>query len=387
MDVGSAVALGDTLGYAGSSGYSTAPHLHFETGDYSGGPYYRRDPYSGPVNPLPSLWQAQEPYQGSRPLWFADLGVYPDAAVGGSVLNTSYCDTQEGIQAPVVFGIDEPHLNIWVQFQGNSGDVFRIEIVHPNGSVWTSFEEPLTNDARFNWFWAYWFWGDNVSAADYGLWKLRAYANGSLSGERSFVVGPNTTWGPRLRRAGRSFRINGSVQRDTLATTPLSPAVTYALRNAPAFVSLYGPVVTIGPTSNQPTRSSYFQVVATDGASRADTAWYHIVDMSKPVRAVAAAPLPPNPADALALFASRTPGAEGVTFHFVLPVGGAPDLSLFDVGGRLVRRISPGPLQSGRGSLQWDGRNAAGVPVSPGTYFARLSDGRRIGTARVTYTR
>ena len=53
----------------------------------------------GPFNPLPSLWQAQEPYVGSRPLQFKDLGVYTDTAVGGSVFDTDYCKIQEGIHA------------------------------------------------------------------------------------------------------------------------------------------------------------------------------------------------------------------------------------------------------------------------------------------------
>lgn len=380
VQVGELVAPGDTLGYVGSSGYSTAPHLHFETGDYFGGPYAPRDPYHGPSNPLPSLWQAQEPYLGSAPLRFEDLGVFSDAAVGGSVFNTSYCDILEGIQAPVVFGIHEPHLNNWFQFEGNAGDLFRVEVVKPNQTVWAWFEDTLGWDARYDWFWAYWFWDGNVSASDYGLWTLKAYANGSLSRQVSFQVGPATIYGPRLRPAGRSFRINGAAQTDTLHTTALSPPVTLSLLNAPPFVSLAGNVVTVGPVSGQPTRSSYFQVRAADSGGRADTAWYHVVDLSKPIRPASGVEPDRARAPGLRLRAVSAPGGRSVTFEVDTPVAGETRLEIFDASGRVVRRFEPERWSSGAHRLSWDGRDDRGVAVTAGRYFGRFRLGDLAGT-------
>ena len=44
VSVGQSVAAGDVIGYVGSTGYSTGPHLHFETRDFG-----------VPVDPMPFL--------------------------------------------------------------------------------------------------------------------------------------------------------------------------------------------------------------------------------------------------------------------------------------------------------------------------------------------
>jgi murein DD-endopeptidase MepM/ murein hydrolase activator NlpD len=61
--VGQTVALGEYLGAVGSSGASTAPHLHFEV--WSGGTFStRRDPWAGACNSLnvSTWWASQKPY-------------------------------------------------------------------------------------------------------------------------------------------------------------------------------------------------------------------------------------------------------------------------------------------------------------------------------------
>lgn len=56
---------------------------------------------------------------------------------------------------------------------------------------------------------------------------------------------------------------------------------------------------------------------------------------------------------------------------------------IFDAGGRLVRSMdSPGP-----GLMIWRGRDRAGIPVSPGLYYARLLAGDRTATVSLTILR
>jgi hypothetical protein len=61
VEVGETVRCGDPLGLIGSSGYSTAPHLHFHVYDPRGEVV---DPYAGPHSQPESLWVAQHGPRG-----------------------------------------------------------------------------------------------------------------------------------------------------------------------------------------------------------------------------------------------------------------------------------------------------------------------------------
>ena len=376
VQIGDAVQTGQVLGLVGSSGYATFPHVHFEPGDYAGGPYVARDPFHGPANPLPSLWRTQPAYQGSVPLWFTQLGVFTEAQVGGSVFNTDWCAILEHPIQPAQIGIHETRLPMWFQFQGNPGDTYRVELRKPDDSVWAAFDDTLRYDARIDWFWSYYFWDGGVTSADYGTWTLRAYANGSLSNQAPFVVGPTTVYPPRVAPGvSRSFRINGSIQRDTLRVSPFSGPVTWSLLGAPPFVTLGDSVLAVAASSSQTTRSVFFQAVATDGAARRDTAWFHVVDLSKPLEGTVDVALgPPTRGLGLAL-GSANPSGGAVTLRLSLPRRGAVRLELYDLTGRRVRELLDRDVAAGKLALLWDGRDDAGRTLPAGLYLARLSQG------------
>jgi PKD repeat protein/murein DD-endopeptidase MepM/ murein hydrolase activator NlpD len=60
--VGARIEVGEYLGVVASSGSSTGPHLHFEIKDSLGKVI---DPYTGPCNPVPTMWRDQPPYYDS----------------------------------------------------------------------------------------------------------------------------------------------------------------------------------------------------------------------------------------------------------------------------------------------------------------------------------
>lgn len=385
VKAGESVVQGQMLGLVGSSGYSTAPHLHFESGDYSGpgGNYVFREPSHGSANPLPSLWNAQDDYAGDDPFQVADLGVFTDAQVGGSVFNTSYCDVVNSIPQPLTFGANESHLDLWLQFRSRANDTVSVIVRRPDGVVYGAFDWAPSEEVQFGWIWAYWFFSPYVGPADHGTWHYQIVRKGVTLADKPFTVGAATTFGPRFwPRGGRSFRVDGTVQRDTLRRLPYGPPVTYTLSGAPPFVSLVqDSIVQIAATSTQSSRSAFFRVVMTDAAARRDTAFYHLVDRSKPLDApLEAEPVEPR---AVALSAGAQPHAGAATLVCESRSGGRFTLALFDAGGRRVRVLFDGVRPAGRWSETWDGRDRGGAPAAPGLYFARLTGPEGRVTARL----
>jgi hypothetical protein len=58
-------------------------------------------------------------------------------------------------------------------------------------------------------------------------------------------------------------------------------------------------------------------------------------------------------------------------------------LAVFDILGRTVRTLAAGESFEGTFTVQWDGRNDDGIPVSSGVYFYRLSSGSSAVTQRM----
>jgi hypothetical protein len=85
------------------------------------------------------------------------------------------------------------------------------------------------------------------------------------------------------------------------------------------------------------------------------------IDLPLPTQTLRLSPVTPNP------FNPRT------TFVFELPRPQRADLSVYDVAGRLVRRLAAGDLPAGRHTAIWDGRDDRGGDAPSGAYFLRLS--------------
>jgi hypothetical protein len=84
-------------------------------------------------------------------------------------------------------------------------------------------------------------------------------------------------------------------------------------------------------------------------------AWESTPAVQAPVLAVS-----PNP------FRSRS------RISFTLPGAGDYAISIFDISGREVNRLSEGFSNAGKMTLAWNGLAGNGVPVASGTYFVRL---------------
>lgn len=72
---------------------------------------------------------------------------------------------------------------------------------------------------------------------------------------------------------------------------------------------------------------------------------------------------------------SPNPFSGDTTLRFSLAEAGPAALSVFDAGGRLVRRFEARDLPTGVHSLTWDGRDGRGHGAANGIYFVRLKAG------------
>ena len=87
----------------------------------------------------------------------------------------------------------------------------------------------------------------------------------------------------------------------------------------------------------------------------------------------------PNPFNPLTTLAFDVPGETGAA----RPV----TLDIYDVNGRLVRRLVEGAVGTGRQSVHWDGRGNDGHGVGSGIYFARIEIGTFTATQKLTLLR
>lgn len=97
------------------------------------------------------------------------------------------------------------------------------------------------------------------------------------------------------------------------------------------------------------------------------------------------APIPPTSRRPLrlCLAAGPNPTRGGMRFRLALPWPASPELAVFDLSGRVVRRLDPGTLAAGEHVIAWDGNDRDARPVPPGAYFIRAAAGGAVGTARV----
>lgn len=83
-------------------------------------------------------------------------------------------------------------------------------------------------------------------------------------------------------------------------------------------------------------------------------------------------PVDPVPALAADVRAFPNPFNPQTTLRFVNPRPGPVTLAVYDLQGRLVRRLVSGDLAAGEHEARWDGADAAGSRASSGVYVARL---------------
>ncbi len=81
---------------------------------------------------------------------------------------------------------------------------------------------------------------------------------------------------------------------------------------------------------------------------------------------------------------SPNPFNPATTLRFSVPARGHVQLQIYDLRGRLVKKLVDGTVEAGWHEVVWRGRNAAGQSVASGTYISRLSAAGRLQTRTMT---
>lgn len=80
--------------------------------------------------------------------------------------------------------------------------------------------------------------------------------------------------------------------------------------------------------------------------------------------------------------ARPNPFGSHVSLSYTLATTGSAELEIFDVAGRVVRRLGGDRQQAGEHQVEWDGRDSGGRTLDPGMYFYRLNVDGRASEAR-----
>ena len=86
---------------------------------------------------------------------------------------------------------------------------------------------------------------------------------------------------------------------------------------------------------------------------------------------------------AFSLRAWPNPSAETIELRYDARVGVSGLITIFDVGGRVVRELEDGALSIGSRAIVWDGRDAGGRLAPSGLYFARVRVGPAVAETRI----
>lgn len=163
-EVGDSVAEGEFLGLVGSSGSSTAPHLHFEVYD---GDQALIEPSVGACNETTetSWWEEQGPYYDS-----ALNALYTHEDVPVPFVECPATEELENFKNAFDFG-DQVYVAAYYRDQLED-QTTEFTLLHPSGATVTQWEHESNAPHYVT---SYWYWTVNLPLVDEpGTWSLRA---------------------------------------------------------------------------------------------------------------------------------------------------------------------------------------------------------------------
>jgi len=140
QQVGSRVSGGDYLGTVGSSGNSTAPHLHFELRDGSNAVV---DPRHGTCNAAPDRWLVAQSYEDPKIVTLSTHSAEPAFVDCGVDANKTAVHETPNLETTFAPGADLWVFAAW-RDQRN-GELTAFSITRPDGSTFASWDFDLAS--------------------------------------------------------------------------------------------------------------------------------------------------------------------------------------------------------------------------------------------------
>jgi hypothetical protein len=81
------------------------------------------------------------------------------------------------------------------------------------------------------------------------------------------------------------------------------------------------------------------------------------------------------------------PSSDNVIIRCRIPDRANAELLIWDISGRIVRRIGVRPSDSELAEVSWDGTDGSGNRLPSGTYFCRLKSSKDSNTSRIVLAR
>jgi len=369
VELGDTVAVGDTLGYVGSSGYSSGPHIHFEIQQNG-----TVDPYSGFCQTDTSRWLEQGEYVMNLPFEVMDNGL--------TIIPLDWSMISEG--PPTKSHVTAPStIYSWLRLRNvSSSDLLTWEF-YANGSLWNSYSFNPYDTYSSSWWYVYW----NLPSGSsyYGDWEIKIFHNGSLIAEQPFSYDNEPNQLPIIADTTLTLEMNSTIDGEFSAIDPDGNIFWYEIVSYPS----NGVLTQYGGRKRKysyiPNEDFYSQDTVTfyakDDENAVGESGMYVFNVLENLSVRNNAQLIidiyelsqnyPNPFNPV------------TTFRYDLPENSHVTITIYDMLGREVKTLINQTQDAGFKSVIWDATNDYGKPVSAGVYLYQIQAGEYISTKKM----